>query len=173
MKIVLSMLFTLLCFSVPAIAAGPSGELPAFPGVLSIPIPKDIDFGGYFKAHQPVKIVFGVSDPGAQLKESLANAGYVVRYLSSKGYRYQIQIVLYGTAVLAADEWNQLYSGYGNLMQALYKQGVQFRVCYNSMHALHVQRSDVYPYMKVTPAGILQLVKKQLQGYAYISNQPK
>jgi intracellular sulfur oxidation DsrE/DsrF family protein len=81
--------------------------------------------------------------------------------------------VLYGTAVLAADEWNQLYSGYGDLMQSLHKQGLQFRVCYNSMYALHVEPSDIYPYMKVVPAGILQVAKKQMQGYAYISNQVK
>ncbi len=173
MKTVLLMLLALLLPLGPAAAAVPAGKLPAFPGVLPIPIPKNMNYGGFFKAHQPVKIVFGVSDPGAQLKESLTNAGYVIRYLMSKGYRYQIQFVLYGAAVLAADEWNQQYSGYGDLMQALHREGVQFRVCYNSMYALHVESSDVHSYMKVVPAGILQLAKKQMQGYVYISNLVK
>ncbi|OBS10512.1 DsrE family protein [Acidihalobacter prosperus] len=146
-------------------------SLPDFPGIQSVPVTPDLNFGGYFKQHQPVKIVFGVADPGNQLKESLINAAATVRYLKSKGYRYEIQIVLYGRAILTADQWKQEYSSYGAQFQALHAQGVQFRVCHNSMYSLHVKADDIYPYMKIVPAGILQLAKKQMQGFAYISNR--
>lgn len=145
-------------------------SLPQFPGIQSVPIPPDLSYGGYFKHHQPIRIVFGISQPGNQLKESLINAAATVRYLKSKGYPYVIQFVLYGTAVLTADEWKQKYSSYGAQFQALRTQGVQFRVCHNSMYSLHVHADDLYPYMKIVPAGILQLAKKQGEGFAYISN---
>ncbi len=145
--------------------------LPDFPGIASIPIPKNMDFGGFFKTHQPVKVMFGVSDPGAQLKESLTNAALIIRYLKSRGYRYNIDIVLYGKAVQAADSFNQQFGGYAAQLDALHQQGVTFSVCYNSLESLNIDSDTVYDYMTIVPAGILQIVKKQLQGFAYISNK--
>jgi len=150
-------------------AAGPRA-VPEFPGVASVPPQSGLNFGGYFKHHQPVKVVFGVSDPGAQLKESLINAALMIQYLRAHHYKYQIQMVLYGKAVFAVDQWKMRYSVYKDLMEKLHAEGVQFRVCYNSLYQLHVSRGDVYPYVKVIPAGLLQIVKKQMQGYSYISN---
>ena len=148
-----------------------AGSLPTFPNLLSIPIPKRYGYGGFFARHGTVKIVFGVSDPGAQLKETLTNAAYVVRDLESRGVAYRIQVVLYSNAVLAADAFGERYAGYAPLLEALAKQGVGFRVCYNSLVSLHEDPGNVYDYMKVIPAGILQIVKKEMQGYAYVSNR--
>lgn len=158
----------LLAFAMVSISYGNS--LPKIPGIQSAPVKPNMNYGGFFKQHQPVKLVFGVSETGNQLRESLINAVATVRYLKSKGYQYDIQFVLYGRAVLTADEWKQKYSSYGAQFQALHSLGVQFRVCHNSMYSLHVKPGDLYSYMKVVPAGILQLTKKQMQGYAYISN---
>jgi intracellular sulfur oxidation DsrE/DsrF family protein len=143
---------------------------PEFPNVPDIPVPAGQDYGGYFKTHQPVRIVFGVSDPGGALKESLTNAAYTIKFLAPRKIKYQIQIVLYGRAVLVASEFSDIYAGYGPLMKALSDQGVEFRVCHNSMVSIGVADDDLYPYMKIIPAGILQITKKQMQGYAYISN---
>lgn len=171
----LSLTTAALAAETTAPAAGtttPSGaKLPDFPGIASIPIPQDLDYGGFFKAHQPVKILFGVSDPGAQLKESLTNAALIIRYLKSRGYRYDIHFVLYGKAVWAADSFNQQFGGYAAQLEALSQQGVSFSVCYNSLESLGVNRDDVYGYMKIIPAGILQIVKKQMEGFVYISNK--
>jgi len=145
--------------------------LPTFPNIPNVPVPPGADYGGYFKTHQPVHIVFGVSDPDAALKETLTNAAYTIRYLAPRHIQYQIQIVLYSDAVRAADEFSNRYAGYGSLMQALHAHGVQFRVCNNSMHAVGVPADELYGFMKVVPAGILQIVKMQMQGYTYISNR--
>ncbi|HET9122072.1 MAG TPA: DsrE family protein [Acidiferrobacteraceae bacterium] len=144
--------------------------VPSFPGVPPAPLSAQQNFGGFFAHHQPVKIVFGVSHPRAQLKETLTNLALMIRYLKSKGYRYHMQVVLYGRGVFAADQWKTQYSVYHDLMRSLHGQGVQFRVCYNSMYALHVKSDDLYSWTKVVPAGILQLAKKQMQGYSYVVN---
>ncbi len=141
-----------------------------FPNIHEIPVPRGIGFDNYFKQHQPVKLVFGISDPGAQLKESLANAAYTIKYLKSRNIKYEIQLVLYGKAVLPANVFNEEYGGYSELMTALNHHGVEFAVCNNSLVALKQSTDDIYPFMKIIPAGILQIVKKQMQGFAYIHN---
>ena len=153
--------------SLPSFA---DGVVPTFPNVPDIPVPPGADYDNYFQTRQPVRIVFGVSDPDAALKESLTNAAYTIKYLTPRQIKYQIQIVLYSSAVRAADEFSSRYAGYGPLMSALHDHGVEFRVCNNSMHALGVPAGDLYGFMKVVPAGILQITKKQMQGYTYITN---
>ena len=153
-----------------AVAQDKNANRIEFPGVPDVPVPQGISYGGFFKAHNPVKVVFGVSDPGAQLKESLINAAYTIKYLRPRGIPYHIQIVLYGKAVLSATPFNEAYSGYAPLFDSLHEAGVKFKVCNNSMHALKVSPDDLYPDMDVVPAGILQLIKMQMQGYTYISN---
>ncbi|MEJ2761907.1 MAG: DsrE family protein [Gammaproteobacteria bacterium] len=147
-----------------------AGAVPQFPNIPDVPVPPGLGYGGYFKDHQPVRIVFGVSDPDGALKEALTNAAYTIKYLAPRHVKYQIQIVLYRNAVRAADEFSDRYAGFGPLMRALHDHGVEFRVCNNSMHALGMHPGDVYEYMKVIPAGILQISKKQMQGYSYISS---
>jgi len=92
----------LLLFSLSGQASF-SSDQPAgvieFPNVPEIPVPEGMGYDNYFKQHQPVKLVFGVSDPGAQLKESLTNAAYTIKYLKPRNIKYEIQLVLYGKAV--------------------------------------------------------------------------
>ncbi len=170
MKILLLMLALTIGAPAPAMGGPTTTPLPQFPGVPSIPVLKNLGYGGFFKNHQPVKVVFGVNDPTGQMRESLTNASLIIRYLKDRGYRYRIEFVLYGKAVLAADRWNQKYGGYNDLMEALHRQGVVFSVCYNSIYSFKIKRGDIREYMKVIPAGILELAKKQMQGYTYISN---
>ncbi len=146
-----------------------AAEIP-FPNVPSPAQNPKLSYGGYFKHHQPVKILFAVGQPGPQLKESLINSALVIRYLKAHGYRYQIHFVLYSRAVFVADQLNQKYSTWAPLMEALHKQGVTFSVCHNAMALLHVKSADVYPYMKVIPAGILSVVEYEMKGYHPIFN---
>lgn len=154
-----------------AIAAAPAKPLPRFPGLAPIPIPKQYGYGGFFAHHHPVRIVFGVSGPGRQLKESLTNAAYVIRDLTARGVPYRVEIVLYGDAVRAADPFSQREAGYAPLLEALMRNGVAFRVCYNSLLSLHMSPQGIYRSMKVVPSGILQIVKKEAEGYAYVANR--
>lgn len=157
----------LLAVILPACAL--AGEIP-FPNVPSPRQDPHLSYGGYFKHHQPVKILFAVGQPGPQLKESLINSALVIRYLAAHHYRYHIHFVLYSRAVFVADQFNQKYSGWSPLLKALHEHGVTFSVCHNAMDLLHVKESDVYPFMKVIPAGILSVVEYEMKGYQPIFN---
>lgn len=164
---------TSMALVLPAAAQAPaaSGAVPQFPGVRSAPDPGDLNYGGWFKAHQPVKIVFGVGSPAMSgLKESLHNAALSIQYMRLKHIAYKIEIVLYGNAVKAADPLNQEFANLGDLMEALHEAGVEFVVCYNSMTEVGMHRGDTYPYMKLVPAGILEIARREADGYAYIRN---
>lgn len=141
-----------------------------FPNVPEIPVPEDLHYGQFFTKENPAKIVFGVSDPGHQLKESLINAAYTIKYLKPRGIPYQIELVLYGKAILPANSFNEKYASYAALFNELNKHGVVFSICNNTIAAIGESRDDLYEYMQVIPAGILQITKKQMQGFAYIHN---
>lgn len=166
----LAVLLLMCCVAGGAAAGEPAGKGPEFPNVPDVPVPPGVGFGGFFAQHQLVKIVFGVSDAGRPMKETLTNAAYIIKYLQPRGLGYEIEIVLYGNAVLPASQFATAGAGYAPLMKALHEQGVSFKVCNNSLAALNQPADDLYLYMEVIPAGILEIVKKQMQGFAYISN---
>ncbi|MHB1586573.1 MAG: DsrE family protein [Acidiferrobacteraceae bacterium] len=141
-----------------------------FPGVPNLRQNPHLSYGGFFRKHQPVKILFAVGQPGPQLKESLINSALVIRYLKSKGYRYKVHIVFYSKAVLVTDEYNQKYAAWAPLLRALHRQGVTFTVCHNAMELFHVKSPDVYSFMHVIPAGILSIVQYEMEGYSPVFN---
>ena len=161
----------LFILSLPVLAGDSSAlEVIEFPNVPEFPVPEDLNYGQFFTKGNPAKIVFGVSDPGHQLKESLINAAYTIKYLKPRGIPYQIELVLYGKAILPANSFNEKYAGYAALFNELNNHGVVFSICNNTIEAIGESRDDLYEYMKVIPAGILQITKKQMQGFAYIHN---
>jgi len=158
-----------LLFAAMLPACAMAGEIP-FPNVPNPKQDPQLSYDGFFKHHQPVKLLFAVGQPGPQLKESLINSALVIRYLKAHGYRYRIHMVLYSRAVFVADQFDQKYSGWAPLLTALHKQGVTFSVCHNAMALLHVKEGDIYPFMKVIPAGILSVAEYEMKGYHPIFN---
>ena len=46
--------------------------------------------------------------------------------------------------------------------------GVTFAACRNAMRANHLTEHDLHPFVVTVPAGVMELVTRQAQGYAYI-----
>lgn len=164
------LLIATVLLATTAVAGEALGPPVPFTNVPEIPLPAGVDFEGFFKKDTPVKIVYGIADPGKQMRETLTNAAYSIMYLKPRGIPYEMEIVLYARATLVANQFNEEYAGYIPLMEDLHREGVAFRVCNNSMGALKVAMGDLHPFMKVTPAGILELTKKQMQGFHYVTN---
>ena len=142
----------------------------AFPGVPQIPLKKGLSFGGFFRHHQPVKLVFAVGQPGPQVTESLWNAALCITYLQHKHYRYKMHVVFYSRGDLVADMFSEKYSKWAPLLRRLHREGVTFTVCHNAMYLLHLHTQDIYPFMKVIPAGILSIAEFEMRGYMPIFN---
>lgn len=53
-------------------------------------------------------------------------------------------------------------------IRQLHAQGVVFVACNNALKALAIDPIELLPFIKVVPAGVLELIERQSEGYAYI-----
>lgn len=58
--------------------------------------------------------------------------------------------------------------GLSALMEALSKKGVQFLACHHAMQNMNITDEQIYSFVKIVPAGVRELVDRQIEGYAYI-----
>ena len=77
----------------------------------------------------------------------------------------QIEVVFHGNAILVATSDSSLHL---DKLKRDMQRGVSFAVCNNSMKRLRVDPSRIVPGVTVVPVAILELVKKQEQGWTYI-----
>lgn len=109
------------------------------------------------------KVVFQVSDPDPQ-KWNLAlnNAKNLQDDLGAD--KVDLEIVVYGPGIgmLKADS-----AVAARIDQAL-KNGVKVVACENTMRAQKLAHADMLPKIGYVPAGVVELMKKQQEGYAYI-----
>jgi uncharacterized protein len=109
------------------------------------------------------KAVFQVSD-GDPLKWNLAlnNAKNVQDDLGSEAV--DLEIVVYGPGIgmLKGD------SPVAKRVADALKGGVKVVACENTMKAQKLVYADMLPAIGYVPAGVVELMKKQQEGYAYI-----
>ncbi|MDT8715241.1 DsrE family protein [Clostridium sp. 19966] len=53
-------------------------------------------------------------------------------------------------------------------MQELSEKGVKFVACNNALNSNNIKKEELMKFIDIVPAGALELVIKQNQGYAYI-----
>ncbi len=115
------------------------------------------------KAHHKQKVIFQVSDNDPK-KWNLAlnNAKNVQEDLGKKNV--DIEIVAYGPGLPML----QLDSAVGGRVQEAMDDGVKVVACENTMAKQKLTRDDMLPNLGYAKAGVVELAKKQSQGYAYI-----
>ena len=77
----------------------------------------------------------------------------------------QIEVVFHGNAILAVTSGSSLHL---DKLKRDMQRGVAFAVCNNSMRRLKVEPSRIVPGVTIVPVAILELVKRQEQGWSYI-----
>lgn len=109
------------------------------------------------------KVVFQVSagDPKTW-NLTLNNAKNVQQELGAKNV--DVEIVAYGPGIgmLKFD------SAVANRIDEAVGDGVKVVACENTMNALKLTRDDMLASSGFVPAGVVELMKKQKEGYAYI-----
>ena len=110
------------------------------------------------------KLVFQVSDADPQKWNlTLNNARNVQDDLGSD--TVDLEIVVYGPGIgmLKGD------SPVATRIADALKSGVKVVACENTMKAQKLVYADMLPAIGYVPAGVVELMKKQQQGYAYIA----
>ena len=109
------------------------------------------------------KLVFQVSDGDPQKWNlTLNNVRNVIDDLGSDSV--DLEVVVYGPGIgmLKSD------SPVAKRVAEALKGSVKVVACENTMKAQHLVYADMLPDIGYVPAGVVELMKKQQQGYAYI-----
>jgi len=109
------------------------------------------------------RVLFAVtSGDEADWNLTLGNTSNLIAGL--KPDPYEIEIVSFGPGIsmLKAD------STVAKDIAALQAEGVKFTACQNAMRNRHLELKDLVPGAIPVPAGIVELVTKQEQGWIYI-----
>ncbi len=59
-------------------------------------------------------------------------------------------------------------NGFEKKLSGLQKQGVILAQCNNTLHELHVNRSELYPFVSIVPSGMGEITLRESEGWAYI-----
>ncbi len=112
---------------------------------------------------QKEKLVLQVSDSDPK-KWNLAlnNAKNVQDALGRD--KVEIELVAYGPGI----DMLKLGSTAGNRVNDAVASGVKVVACENTMEAQKLTRADMLKSISYVPAGVIELMQKQRQGYAYI-----
>ena len=109
------------------------------------------------------KVVFQISD-GDPKKWNLAlnNVKNVQEALGKD--KVEIELVVYGPGI----DMLKAESSAGNRVNDAIADGVKVVACENTMAAQKLTKADMLKSIGYVPAGVIELIKRQQQGYAYI-----
>ena len=114
-------------------------------------------------ANKPNKVVMQVSDADPhKWTLALSNAYNVQNGVGADGV--DLEIVVYGPGI------GMLKSGspVADRVASAMKSGIRVLACENTMNAQKLAQSDMLPNIGYVPAGVVELMQRQQQGYAYI-----
>lgn len=109
------------------------------------------------------KVVFQVSDADPKKWNLALNNAKNVQETFGKD-KVAIEIVVYGPGIGML----KMDSEAGNRVNDAVASGVKMMACENTMHAQKLTRKDMLDSASYVPAGVVELMEKQKQGYAYI-----
>ena len=107
--------------------------------------------------------IFAVSDADPQKWNlTLGNIANAIDGFGADGA--DIELVVYGPgiAMLKKD------SPVAERLAAALKAGVHIAACQNSMRGFKLEQADLAPGVGVVPSGVVELIRRQHAGYAYV-----
>ena len=122
--------------------------------------------GGLAHAAGPAakeQAIFAVSDADPQKWNlTLGNIANAIDGIGADGA--DIELVVYGPgiAMLKKD------SPVADKIAAALKNGVHIAACQNSMRGFHLEAADLAPGVGVVPSGVVELIRREHAGYAYV-----
>ena len=108
------------------------------------------------------RAIFAVSDPDPQKWNlTLGNIGNAIDGLGASA---DIELVVYGPGIAMLKKESPVAAR----LAAALKSGVRIAACQNSMRGFDLQAADLAPGVTVVPSGVVELIRRQHAGYAYV-----
>ena len=118
-------------------------------------------------ASEPVKVVYHLSDGIDQASRAMAN----IRNHLRADPEARIVVVAHGEGIrfLLAGARERNGKPFDPAVVALVAQGVEFRVCNNTLTAHEVPVSSLLPGVKLVPSGVAEVARLQArEGFVYL-----
>ncbi len=118
-------------------------------------------------APHPVKVVYHLTQG---LEEATRGLGNIRNHLKAEP-GVKIVVVANGAGVdFLLDGAKDAHGNpYDAIVQDLVSQGVQFRVCHNTLETRKIDPSKVLPEAKIVPSGVAEVARLQSrEGFAYL-----
>jgi len=122
---------------------------------------------GAARAAEPVKVVYHMADGIDQAARGLASIRNHLRAAPDT----KIVVVALGEGIrfLLKGATERTGRPFDAAVTALARQGVEFRVCNNTLTAHNIDKSELVPEISLVQAGVVEIARLQAQeGYAYI-----
>ena len=110
------------------------------------------------------KVVFHI-DELSKWKILLTNVSNLLNGIDNK--KFQIEVLANAEAVKYYDTTQDLDADF-NTMEVLNNRGIEFIACNNALMANRIEKNNIIHFVNIVPAGVLELVEKQSEGFAYI-----
>lgn len=112
---------------------------------------------------KPNKVIFSVTDNDkGKWNLVLNNAAAVQHNVGPKDI--DVEVVVWGPGI----NMLKLESVVGNRVDDLTAKGIKVVACETTMHELKLTQQDMLPSAGYVPGGVIELMQKQQQGWAYI-----
>jgi len=127
---------------------------------LALIVGPQVSFAGEAAGYKAV-IQVSDNDP-AKWNLALNNARNAQQELGKENV--QLEIVAYGPGI----NMLKLESEVGGRLAEAKDNGVVIIACGNTMKGQKLAPGDMHPAAKIVPAGVVEIIKRQKEGYAYI-----
>ena len=107
--------------------------------------------------------IFAVTDDDVKKWNlTLANIGNAIDGIGRNAA--EIELVAYGPGIAMLKKDSPVAAK----IAAMQAKGLRVVACNNSMHAFHIEPSELAPGVGIVPAGVVELIRRQHAGYAYL-----
>ena len=109
------------------------------------------------------RAIFAVSDADPQKWNlTLGNIANAIEGFGANGV--EIELVVYGPGIAMLKKDSPVAAK----LAATLKSGVHVAACQNSMRGFNLQAADLVPGADPVPSGVVELIRRQHAGYAYV-----
>ena len=115
-----------------------------------------------FTQSQPHKIIWEINAKDTAVHSAIFRQ---INNVLTEAPDTKIEVVFHGNAIPVLTRDSSLHI---QKIQKEQQRGVRFAICRNSMKRLQVPESRLLPGITIVPVAILELVKKQEEGWSYI-----
>ena len=114
-----------------------------------------------------MKVIYHI-DESEKWNMVLDNVTNMLNYGAENNTAFEIEIVANGIAVTGLFRQEAKEANRYARMEELHTKKVIFAVCNNALKKFAAQNTALCPFATVVPAGVVELAKKQEEGYSYI-----